>query len=83
MEMRLCPTDLQITCWIDASFAIHSDKKSHSGYIIGLGKNGSLTFVRSSKQKLVTKSSTESELVALNDGISHVMWTRFYLESQG
>ena len=83
LRLQLCPDSLNIYCWIDASFAIHNDKKSHSGYIIGLGKNGSLTFVRSSKQKLVTKSSTESELVALNDGISHVMWTRFYLESQG
>jgi hypothetical protein len=83
LVLKICPDNLQIKCWIDAAYATHDDMKSHSGYLIGLGNNGSLTFVRSSKQKLVTKSSTESELVALNDGISQVMWTRYYLEYQG
>jgi hypothetical protein len=83
LVLKLCPDNLQINCWIDAAYATHNDMKSHSGYLIGLGNNGSFTFVRSSKQKLVTKSSTEAELVALNDGISQVMWTRYYLEYQG
>jgi hypothetical protein len=69
-------------CWVDASFAVHDDNKSHSGYVIGFGANCSLIYVRSTKQKLTTKSSTESELVAINDCVSHIMWTIYYLEFQ-
>lgn len=35
------------------------------------------------KLKLVTKSSTESELVALSDGLSQVIWLRDYMIFQG
>ena len=38
---------------------------------------------RSSKQKLVSKSSTEAELVALSDEASPVLWMRNFLELQG
>ena len=37
----------------------------------------------SSKQKLNTCSSTESELVGVNDAISLILWTRLFLTSQG
>ena len=38
---------------------------------------------RSAKQKLVSKSSTESELVALSDEASPVLWMRNFLLYQG
>jgi len=38
---------------------------------------------RSSKQKLVSKPSTEAELVALSDEASPVLWMRNFLELQG
>ena len=38
---------------------------------------------KSSKQKLVTKSSTEAELVALSDGLSMVLWAKNFVEAQG
>ena len=37
----------------------------------------------STKQKVNTKSSTEAELVSLDDVISKVMWTKLFLEAQG
>ena len=37
----------------------------------------------SSKQKLNTRSSTEAELVGVNDVMSIVLWTRLFLEAQG
>eukprot|EP00543_Licmophora_paradoxa_P004680 CAMPEP_0202452416 /NCGR_PEP_ID=MMETSP1360-20130828/10637_1 /ASSEMBLY_ACC=CAM_ASM_000848 /TAXON_ID=515479 /ORGANISM="Licmophora paradoxa, Strain CCMP2313" /LENGTH=75 /DNA_ID=CAMNT_0049071239 /DNA_START=367 /DNA_END=590 /DNA_ORIENTATION=+ len=35
------------------------------------------------QQKINTKSSTEAELVAVNDGMSHITWTRRFLMEQG
>jgi hypothetical protein len=54
--------------WIDASFATHADMKSHTGVMLTLGKGAAYT--ASTKQKLNTKSSTESEVAGVNDGRS-------------
>ena len=35
------------------------------------------------KQKIVTRSSTESELVGISDALSQVLWTREYLLQAG
>ena len=37
----------------------------------------------SKKQKLNTRSSTEAELVAVDDGMSPMLWTKLFLEAQG
>jgi hypothetical protein len=37
----------------------------------------------STKQKLNTRSSTEAELVAVNDAMSKILWTRLFIEAQG
>jgi len=66
--------------YIDASYAVHNDFKSHSGMVITLGK-GPLA-VASSKQKIVTKSSTEAEIVALSDKMGDVLWFKEMLEEQ-
>jgi hypothetical protein len=39
--------------------------------------------VKSTKQKLVTKSSTEAELVALSDYASQAIWLRNFIIAQG
>ena len=54
--------DLKVVAYIDASFALHPDAKSHSGVAIYVG--GALAYVASCKQKCVTKSLMESELMA-------------------
>ena len=54
-----------IVGFIDASFGTHSDGKGHSGMCAFIGN--SLIIAKSSKQKIVTVNSTESELVALSD----------------
>ena len=51
--------------FIDASYAIHNDFKGHTGAGSTLGI--AVISSQSSKQKLVTRSSTESELVAVAD----------------
>jgi hypothetical protein len=37
----------------------------------------------STKQKINTRSSTEAELVSIDDIISKVLWTKLFLEQQG
>ena len=63
---------MSIKAYVDASFAVHPDMRSHTGVIITLGKGA--IYSRSSKQKLNTKSSTESELVAKSDALPQVLW---------
>ena len=70
-RMRIRVTDLSINVYADASFAIHPDAKSHSGVLVFLGSNGCCLYASSKKQKIVTLSSCEAELVAVHEGYMH------------
>ena len=69
--------------YIDASFAVHPDFKSHTGATMkfqgGLGSPIQI----STKQKLNTDSSTTAELVAVHQGLPKVLWVPLFLEEQG
>ena len=67
--------------YADASFAVHPDFKSHTGACASLGTGAVMSMSR--KQKLNTRSSTEAELVAVDDAINLVLWTKLFLEEQG
>lgn len=69
------------SAYIDASYGVHADGKSHSGMVLTMGMGPLL--VKSNKQKIVTKSSTEAELIALSDLCSPVIWSRDFLAAQG
>jgi hypothetical protein len=70
-----------VQAYIDASYAVHKDAKSHTGVVITFG--GGAVYCKSTKQKVVSKSSTEAELVGISDGLTQVLWTRLFLEAQG
>ena len=70
-----------IKWWADGAFAVHNDFKSHTGGIMMIGKGA--VYSTSTKQKINTKSSTEAELVAVDDVIGQVIWTKKFLEAQG
>jgi hypothetical protein len=55
----------QVMSFIDASFATHDDGKRQSGCMVFIGNT--LVHEAYRKQKIVTKDSTEAELVALSD----------------
>ena len=63
---------LKLHAYIDASYGVHEDGKSHSALALTLGQGSILA--KSSKQKLVTKSSTEAELVAESDFASEAIY---------
>ena len=70
-----------IRWWVDAAFAVHHNMKSHTGSVMTLGKGA--VYSSSTKQKLNTKSSTEAELVGLDDVMPQILWTRYFLIAQG
>ena len=82
IKLTLEADDMLVIKWfIDGSFAVHPDMRSHTGATMTAGK-GSVYSV-STKQKINTRSSTETELVAVNDVLGQVLWTRYFLEAQG
>ena len=71
-----------IKWYVDASFAVHNDYKSHTGATMTLGE-GILCSV-STKQKVMSwRSSTEAELIAVDDVISKILWTKLFLRHKG
>jgi hypothetical protein len=67
--------------WVDASHAVHPDMKSHTGGTLSMGKGS--TCSASKSQRLNTKSSTEAEVVGVDDVMAQVLWIRYFLEAQG
>jgi len=67
--------------WADASFAVHRDMKGHMGACMSMGRG--VVHHRSAKQRLNTRSSTESELVAASDYICWTVWAKRFLSEQG
>ena len=79
---KMSADDTQSATWmIDAAFAVHPDAKSHTGATMTLGK-GVICSV-STKQKVNSRSSTEAELIGVDDVISKVLWTKLFIEAQG
>lgn len=53
-------------CWhVDTSFAVHPDMRSHTGGCMSMGQGAVISI--STKYKLNTKSSTEAEVVGVDD----------------
>ncbi|CAN0444816.1 unnamed protein product, partial [Ectocarpus fasciculatus] len=67
--------------YIDASWATHDDGHGRTGIVIMIADCAVASWT--SKQKMVTRSSTESEIVALSDGITQVMWFKLWMGEEG
>ena len=55
--------------------------QGHTGGGLTLGRG--FPIVTSTKQKVNTRSSTESELVGVDDMMPLILWTRYFLKEQG
>ena len=74
---------MEVRAFIDAAYGVHtSSGRSHTGCAIVVGSAGPV-YVKSNKQKIVTKSSTEAELVALSDTASQAIHLRNFVIAQG
>ena len=82
MKLTLSIDDMNtVRWWVDASDRTHEDCKGHTGSMMSLGKGAAISGSR--KIKINTKSSTESELVALDDVLPTILWTLYFVEAQG
>jgi hypothetical protein len=66
---------------VDGSYTVHPNMRGHTGGGLTMGRG--YPYSTSTKQKLNTRSSTESELVGVDDMMPSILWTRNFLESQG
>lgn len=67
--------------WVDGSYATHPDMRGHTGAGLSLGRG--FPIVTSTKHKLNTRSSTEAELVSVDDCMPIILWSRYFLLEQG
>ena len=73
--------DINPVAFVDASHATETDRKSRSGILLKIA--GCAIGAWSVKQKIVTKSSTEAELVALTEALTNIIWLRRFYQYQG
>ncbi len=66
--------------YVDVLFAVHPDMKGHTGCAMTMGTGFPLD--KSTKHKLNTRSSTESEIVAVDNLIPQILWVRLFLKAQ-
>ena len=66
--------------YVDASFAVHTNMHSHTDGGLTMGRGFPISV--STKQNLTVKSSTEGELVGVDDMMSIILWTRQFLLAQ-
>ncbi len=71
----------QVNAFVDASYMTHDSCHGQNGILVRVGNN----FVtgESKKQPLLAQSSTESEFLALNAGVNHVIKIRELMQELG
>jgi hypothetical protein len=75
------PEMMRTVAYVDASFAVHHDAKGHSGLVTMFA--GCVIDTECGKQKIATKDSTESEIVAFSDKLAKIHKTQEFLRLQG
>ena len=80
--LTLSAENLHVLKWyIDVSFAVHPDFKSHTGMTMTMGSGAIQS--GSMKQRLNTRNTCKSELIGCDDMSVKVLWTRLFVEAQG
>ena len=74
-------TPFKLYCYVDASYAVHVDGKGRTGNVVTLGR-GALK-IMSTKHNIVTKSSTEAEIVGVSDDMGSNLGLMYLMEEQG
>jgi hypothetical protein len=74
-------SNLKLSGWADASYLHSEDLRGQSGYIIKLGDN--TIIAESQRQKTISQSSTEAELISLSACVNWMRWARNFMNELG
>ena len=75
------PNDLQLRAYVDASYNLTPEGTSHYGFLLTVGH--SLVGLKGGRIKTVVRSSTEAEIVGVNEVTSEILWARDVLVELG
>ena len=82
LRLRLKIDNLDFITWlVDASHGVHRDMRGHTGAGLTLGEGAAITLCM--KQKMNTRSSTETEIVGVHDALPTILWSVHFLRAQG
>jgi len=82
LKLNLSVDNLGVLKWfVDGSHNVHWDCKGHGGALFTMGKGATSSYSR--KVKLNTRSSTETELVTADMYMPEMLWTLYFIQSQG
>ena len=81
-DVRLiaCDNLNSLYTWVDAAYGVWLNMQSQTGGCMSMGLG--MVNCRSSKEKLNTKSSTESEIVGMSDYMSYNLWFKNFMGAQ-
>ncbi len=66
---------------VDASFATHQNMRGHTGGALTMGAECAVATL--TKQKSNVRSSNSGELVALDEIMAQILWTKLFIIAQG
>ena len=66
---------------VDASFATHQNMRGHTGGALTMGTGCEMATL--TKQKCNVRSSTIGELLAVDEMMAQILWTRLFMQVQG
>jgi hypothetical protein len=75
--------NVSLTATADASYAMHSDRRSHFGITLHLGDSTGAVHSISKKARVMAVSSTEAEYLALFEASKLVAWARQFMDELG
>jgi hypothetical protein len=75
------PSDMKLRIYCDASYLLHEDGLGHGGMILTLGS--APVYCRSWKHSMATRSSSEAELVTVEESVTYLIWMRRLLKEIG
>ncbi len=82
MKLILSIDEMNFTIhwYLNGSHQIHEDCRGQIGRLMTMGKGAAIGL--SNIMKCNTRSSTETELIALHEKLPDVVWTRYFVECQ-
>jgi hypothetical protein len=81
MPLILLADLLMLSQWWVVAYAMHDDCRGHMGVGMSFGQGMALSY--SWKHKINTKSSTEAEIVGVDDSLGYILWACYFMVEQG